>query len=266
MTLLPGKCAVVTPWVRESQRAAFAEAWTLSEPLPDWMILQHDSDGDGCGVTKNNGVRRATELGAEVVVVLDDDCFPSAEAATLPELAAAHLAALSPCQVEMFEAVTSPPSRGTPYSETALTMPVAASMGFWTEVGDYCAVRSLAHRDGPMTFLRRPVFGRYFPLCGMNVAFRPREWSPWCLFVNVPRFDDIWMGWLWQREAYRRGCCFNLAGPLVRHSRQSNVWNNLREEAKFLERSETLWRDVATSPLSSYEDLRSILPKGDRDA
>jgi hypothetical protein len=94
----------------------------------------------------------------------------------------------------------------------------------------------------------------------MNVAFRPADWQPWCRFIDVARFDDIWMGWLWQREAYRRGCCFNLAGPVIRHSRQSNVWRNLRAEARYLEETETLWREIATHPSDDYDVLHDLLP------
>jgi hypothetical protein len=94
----------------------------------------------------------------------------------------------------------------------------------------------------------------------MNIAFKPLDWLPWCRFIDVPRFDDIWMGWLWQKEAYRRGFCFRLDGPMVHHSRQSNVFANLKVEAKHLERNETLWHDIATSPHTEYDDLCKLLP------
>lgn len=256
--------AVVVPWHNPAQRDAFLEAWGV-EGSPDWLVLQHDKDREGCGVTKNKGIREATARGAEIVVVLDDDCYPcdgrfEPAAVSLEILAKAHVAALQPQRVPRFAAVTYPPSRGTPYRETELVMPVAASMGFWVEVGDHCAVRQLAFNGEPMTYFREPKFGRYFPLSGMNLAFRPADWLPWCQFIDVPRFDDIWMGWLWQREAYRRGYCFNLNGPTVRHVRQSNVWANLQQEARYLEANETLWQKIAMHPQDDYDSLRSLLP------
>lgn len=155
----------------------------------------------------------------------------------------------------MVEQVTWPPSRGTPYYARSVTMPVAASMGFWLGIGDYDAPGQLVHgATRPMTFRRDTMFGRYFPLCGMNLAFRASEW-PWCKFVDIPRFDDIWQGFLWQRRAYADGKCFNLAGPLVQHSRQSNVWQNLREEAQNLERNETFWQEVHRLPLQDYNSM-----------
>jgi len=250
---------VVVPWVREEQRDEFLRRWNVVG-RPEWFVLQRDQDASGCGATKNRGVDEAVARGADVVVVLDDDCFPDDSGPiSLPRFAEMHVSALNEQPIPLFQRVTDPPSRGTPYADLSARMPVAASMGFWTNVGDHCAVRQLAV-GGPMSHNRCQIFGRYFPLCGMNLAFRPALWQPWCRFIEVPRFDDIWMGWLWQREAYRRGFCFNLAGPLVHHSRQSNVWRNLREEAQYLERSETLWRDIALHEKSDYDSLRRLLP------
>ena len=258
---------VVVPWHREEEVHEFKQAWRIGDDVPHWLILQQDKDRSGCAVTKNRGVARALEeadMENIVVVVLDGDCFPSKEVATLSELAEAHIRALRPQPVRMFEAVTDPPSRGTPYEELDIMMPVAASMGYWLKVGDYCAPRQLTHGAmKPMEFKRETMFARYFPLCGMNLAFRPMEWKPWCNFINVDRFDDIWQGWLWQHEAYRTGFCFNLNGPLITHSRQSNVWSNLAAEAKHLEVNETLWREIAASGfcgVHEYENLRALLP------
>ena len=220
----------------------------------------HDANAEGCATMKNRGVTRAlTERDAMTVVVLDDDCFPTSDTPDIDTLRLGHLAALEPAFVPEFKVVCDPPSRGTPYYELRNQRPVAASVGFWTNVGDFCAVRQLA-QPGPMSFDQTPIFGHYFALCGMNLAFRPRDWLPWCRFIDVNRYDDIWMGWLWQREAYRRGHCFNLGGPIVEHSRQSNVWVNLKQEAEFAEQTETLWQKIAMHSSNDYDDLRSLLP------
>lgn len=253
------KTAVVVPWVTDAEIESFLSEWKVSDK-PEWLVLQRDEKREGCGVTKNKGIAEAMRRNAEIVVVLDGDCYPTEEAPTLENLMAAHLKALEPQQVLMFDTVTEPASRGTPYAKLTIEMPVAASMGFWTQVGDYCAVRQLAHAGTPMTFKRETIHGKYFPLCGMNVAFNPWKWRPWCDFINVSRFDDIWMGWLFEREAYRRGHCFNLNGPLIRHARQSNVWRNLHDEVKFLLENEVLWMKIATAESNDYETLRKLLP------
>lgn len=254
-----GGYAVVVPWVDEAQIISFLDAWRVPHTIPDWLILQHDEHREGCAVTKNRGVEQAVARGADLVVVLDDDCYP-AEVESLEDHVSLHRRALDPQEVEMFEIVTSPPSRGTPYGDLTVRMPVAASTGFWTEIGDYDAARQLVYQARPMIFNRKAVHGRWFPLCGMNLAFRPTEWDPWCRFIDVPRFDDIWMGWIWQKEAYRRGFCFNLNGPLVRHARQSDPWRNLRVEAEYLEASELLWREIVLSPEEDYDKLCGLLP------
>jgi len=249
---------VVVPWINVDQLGRWLTAWNITV-VPSWLLTVQDEHCDGCARTKNRGVDIAVDAGAEVVVILDDDCFPTQW--TLEQHARLHMECLAPQAVEsMFVAVTDPPSRGTPYFDRSVTMPVAASMGFWKGIGDYDAARQLAHREAPMVYDYQTIHGRYFPLCGMNVAFRPAEWDPWWRFVDVPRFDDIWSGWMWQREAYDRGCCFNLNGPEIRHVRQSNPWRNLQVEARHLEVNETLWKQIAVHPDPTYENLSRLLP------
>lgn len=251
------RITVVVPWHNQSQLDLFLESWGV-EFSDDRVLFQQDYNREGCAITKNKGIRKAIDEGAEIVVVLDDDCFPE-EGQTLESLIVGHEKALQPQQVELFQAITEPASRGTPYFTRTIEMPVAASMGFWSHIGDYDAPGQLVHgATRPMEFNQTTIWQRYFPLCGMNLAFRSEEW-PWCQFINVSRFDDIWQGFLWQRKAYAQGQCFNLAGPEVRHSRQSNVWENLRDEAKNLERNETIWREIHSMPLTSRAYMMHLL-------
>jgi hypothetical protein len=250
---------LVVAWHNRRQRDSFLSEWQLSGDEP-WLVLQEDKRREGCARTKNAAIDAARQNGADTVVVLDDDCFPSETCPSVTELLAGHQEALKPQAVPMFLSVANPPSRGTPFHSNSIEMPVAASMGFWQGVGDYDAPSQLVYGPKhPMSFKRQTVYGRYFPLSGMNLAFR-LSWLPWCRFIDVPRFDDIWMGWLFQKEAYRQGYCFNLSGPMVRHSRQSNVWSNLRDETRYLEKSETLWREIALSGETEYDALRKLLP------
>ena len=251
---------VVVPWYDEKQLGQWLDAWGIN-PYPPWLHLIQDETRAGSGATKNRGIFDAIAAGAEIVVVLDDDCYPS-DVNHIPSLEGfveLHVEALQPQPVALFEIVTEPPSRGTPFKNHYVKMPVAASMGFWEGVGDYDGLRQLVYDGADMTFATGALHGRYFPLSGMNLAFRV-DWMPWCSFVDVPRFDDIWMGWMWQRNAYDHGYCFNFNGPRVRHARQSNVWNNLQVEAVHLERNETLWSDIATHPDPTYDKLCALLP------
>ena len=113
-----------------------------------------------------------------------------------------------------------------------------------------------------MEFKRKTIFGRYFAWCGMAVAFRS-EWWPYCSFVeDVGRMDDIWGGLIFQRFAYSIGHCFNLNGPMIRHSRQSNVWANLAVEAPFLESNESAWQRVLVEQNLDYESLLRAVKGG----
>lgn len=256
---------IIVPWHNKEQISKFLEAWGVDFGDPRF-IFQQDTLKEGCARTKNAGLKAAIDQGVETVIVLDDDCFPLAESLYFKDrvdaFIEAHLTALLPLEVELFKQVTMPPSRGTPYFNRTVKLPVAASMGFWQEIGDYDAVHQLAlGATHPMEFDKSPVFGNYFPLCGMNLAFKPKDWWPWCQFVDVPRFDDIWQGFLWQKKAYSTGHCFNLGGPVVRHSRQSDVWANLRDESVNLKHNETAWQKVHNSKLDNYETaLAMILP------
>jgi hypothetical protein len=222
------KAKVVVAWVSQQELDAFMEAWSLNT-VPEFLHLQRDVDREGCGATKNRGVQAAAASGAEIVVVLDGDCYPAEDAPTLEELVEDHVLALEPQDVQIYAAVTYPHSRGVPYHDASMCIrvPVACSMGFWLNVPDYCAPRQLsfAAEGSDMVFHRETVYERYFPLCGMNIAFKPADW--------------------W---------------PLITHSRQSNVWKNLIDEARYLEQTETLWREIATHHYGDYASLLSLLP------
>lgn len=265
MNILGKQTIIVVPYHNPAQIQKFCAQWGVEDMDKDTLTLFcHDSAGCGCARTKNAGVRCAVEeYNAEIVVILDDDCYPvPGSGMNLAKFAEAHVKNLiTPCPVEMFEAITNPRSRGTPRFYTTKLYPVAASIGFWRGSGDFSAVDDLASVKGSMIgFTMRSIFGRYFALSGMNIAFRPKDWLPWCQFIDVPRYDDIWMGLLWQKEAYRRGFCFSFNGPEVFHDKQSNKFANLRHEAKWLEENETLWLKILESEATDYATLRALLP------
>ncbi len=255
-----GKAVVVVAWHNPEQIAEFKREWRVEEGDP--VIFQEDKNGEGCAITKNKGIKKAYNSGADIICVLDDDCFPESKnfyPYDIRGFILEHKAALQPQAVQRVVATTIPNSRGTPYYHTHMKMPVAASMGFWTGVPDFDAIAALQlGPDATVKFNQRMVYGEYFPFCGMNFAFR-REWVDSAVLIDAARWDDIWMGWIWEKVAYENGFCFNLCGPVVRHSRQSNVWRNLREESLYIEQNETLWEKIAKAPFGvSAGSLRSM--------
>lgn len=247
------KYAVVTPWHRVEVKDQFLREWGVRS-VPNWLFLQQDAEHEGCARTKNKGILRAIQAGADIIVVLDDDCYPEAKGMPLAEFVQCHVEALKPQPATAYISTTDPPSRGTTYFNRTITRPIAASMGFWSGVPDYDAAGQLRHSDTQPRFNQSVIYGLYFPLCGMNIAFHALQW-PWCQFINVPRFDDIFAGYIWQKKAYACGEAFNLAGPTVRHARQSNVFSNLKAEAELLERNETLWSAISAAQLDSHDNL-----------
>lgn len=251
------KYCVVIPWHNPDQLGKFLTAWGLNidvswdlKVCPNWLVLQQDKYKDGCAVTKNKGIAEAMKKSPEVVIILDDDCYPIVYPdrlvdSLLEQFAESHLEALGPQSVQLYEPVTYPPSRGTPYFNRTVAMPVAASMGFWTGSGDFDACAELMQeRDRKeVHFKQEPMFWRFFPFSGMNCAFKTEFWPHFEFIENVGRFDDVFMGYKLQAEAYKRKHCIALNGPIVRHERQSKIWTNLRVEAEFMEENETWWQN-----------------------
>lgn len=255
------KTLVVVPWHNPEQLAKFRDEWD-DDGIGDYRVIyQQDKTKAGCASTKNAGIQEAMSRGADAVVILDDDCFPTSEAPTLNTLIRKHEECLCADTGDLFLKVTTPPNRGTPYFNSSHpTKKVAASIGFWTNVPDQDACGQLVRGGNvEMTFRREIVRHQYFAMSGMNIAFW-LKWWPFCQFQPHERFDDIFQGFIFQRRAYSEGYCFNLGGPLVKHSRQSNIWSNLRAEAKYIEANETVWQKIAESPSSEYEDLVKLLP------
>jgi len=244
------KVKVVVPWHNQKQKDEFLEAWGLRES-DERLILQRDIRKEGCAITKNRGIQEALRDEADVIMVLDDDCYPATPHTTFSDFVSGHLKALKPQEVIMCVPTILPQPRGTPYEKKTIKMPVAASLGFWTDYPDLDAISALVLGPQPdeVRYLTSPVHGKVFPFCGMNFAFR-REWveNGCAQLVNIPRWDDIFMGWIWEKVAYEQGHCFNFGGPFVRHIRQSNIWKNLKEEVPYLEQNETLWSAVYCSP------------------
>lgn len=236
---------IIVPWHKEEVKQGFMEAWNLLT-IPQWLLLEQDIEKIGCAQMKNELIKKAYEMGAEVIGVLDSDCYPVGDM-NLQDWIEGHIIALENQEVEMFEVITKPQSRGTPYYNRTIKMPVAASIGFWEGVPDWDAVSQIVRGDEKMTFSRKTIYGKHFAFSGMNFAFH-RQWIDCAQLFNIERFDDIFMGFIWQKKAYELKYCFNLNGPLVYHSRQSNAWNNLKIESEYLEQNEVIWQDIYNLP------------------
>lgn len=142
--------------------------------------------------------------------------------------------------------------RGVPYYARTRRWPCVLNHGLWTNVPDYDAPTRLSQARSPGEFI--PVeqtipVGRYYPMCGMNIAFLPTM-APAMYFMLMgssfpfDRFGDIWCGIISKRISDHLGYAINSGSPSVVHRCASNVWDNLQKEAVSLRLNEELWTAI----------------------
>lgn len=273
----PPRIAIVVPTIRETGISEFLAAWGAEfrevtvlvvednpEPTFDvsrrgivhvsWQDIQKDLGSLAWIIPRRTdcvrsyGYWRAWRDGAQVIITLDDDCFPDG-----PGFVEQHLVRLGEGRENAWVSTgdgTLP--RGIPYHATERSVQCVLNHGLWTGVPDFDApTQLLSSRIGGEFVPRDQTIprGRYFPMCGMNLAWRAAL-TPAMYFLLMgqgepyDRFGDIWCG-----VAAKRICDHLLLGvnsgrPLVRHQRASNVWANLRKEAAGLAVNEEYWQAV----------------------
>jgi reversibly glycosylated polypeptide len=210
----------------------------------------------------------------DMIVTLDDDCYPTG--ARGEAFLQTHWQRLEEGgTTEAWQATgTGMITRGYPYHNFRRRWRCVLNHGMWNRVPDYDAPTQLvqARLGHPFGFENQTIpVGRYFPMCGMNVAFRP-EVVPAFYFMLMgrdyafDRFGDIWAGVFVKKICDHLGASINSGDPPVDHQRASNVWANLRKEAPGLEINETLWTAVDATRLAGttfgecYRELAQALP------
>ena len=290
------RVALVVPSNRTEQLAQFLDAW--ADAAWDDTVVVYDGPRADCSLELQNGViycwddveplvgeaswifsRRdsacrsfgflqAVRRGADIVITLDDDCYPLTSS-DVSSFVAEHRRNLEqpPAWVSSVPGMR---VRGMPFADPDLVWdgpPVLVSMGLWSDVPDLSAVETLAlnsalHGEHRAILTRfRPTGGtrvmsphQFFPFCGMNFAFR-REVLPALYFPLMgetspyARFDDIWCGLLLQRMLSRTDGLITVGEPWVRHTRASDAFDNLVKEAPGIAANESYWQVLQTLPL-----------------
>lgn len=292
---------VVVPSVRQDSLAGFLAAWgeelagatilvVQDGPEPSFAVagenVRHvawcDIDEQlgehawviprGSGCVRSFGIWAAQQMGAEMIVALDDDVRPDPRHRGFLEAHRARLhGACDPAWVSTLDAAK---PRGLPYYETAREPVVVLNHGLWSGVPDFDAATQLlsSRLEIPGDWSDRTIpRGSYFPMCSMNLAWRP-EFSAAMYFLLMgpaypfDRFGDIWGGILAKRVADHLGLAVNSGSPGVRHERASNVFSNLAKESRGLAANETFWRAVdsvvltAETVAGAYAQLAERLP------
>ena len=261
--VVPPKVVVVVPTIRPESMREFEKAWwplfnkhliTLitvydgETPTVETQLNAKDILGKYAGAITNfnGGVRN---LGfayvakylpeVETIITLDDDTRPIGD--TIKD----HLAVLSRRVPISWMSTASEYMRGFPY-KVRDEAEVVLSHGVWEGVADWDAPTQLvkgAHRE--VQFPKMPIpKGIYYPHCIMNTAFK-RKMLPYMYqappALGVARADDIWCGITAKREIDKRGWAAVTGYARVHHERESNVYKNLQDEAKFIKLNETFW-------------------------
>lgn len=176
----------------------------------------------------------------EYVLTLDDDTLPYGD--TIQD----HLDALKSKVPVSWLSTASEYMRGFPYGirEEA---EVVLSHGVWHGVADWDAPTQLTLGNRPVTFYKGPIpKGVFYPMCIMNVAFKRKlipyfYQAPMGRKVGLDRFADIWSGIESKKVIDEKGWAVVSGKAAVRHERASNVFTNLKKEAKGLEFNEDFW-------------------------
>lgn len=279
--------AVICPTNRPTSLAAWWNAWReefLSHDAKMYVVWDDEKTwkeiddrlGDDAWIISRRssairswGFLNAYWDGAEQFITLDDDCLPFTT-----DFVDHHLAALNH-RGQWLSTIQGLRPRGMP--DDTQGFPVAINHGLWVNVPDLAGADQLIN-PGPYKYQTPTQYmpaGMYFPMSGMNLAFRrdvaPLMWfglqgsdpggNPW----GFDRYDDIWCGLLAKRVLDHCGLCVRSGTPLVFHARASDPVVNEAKEQSGRVVNEWLWRAVShtrllgENPLAAYRDLAQTL-------
>jgi hypothetical protein len=244
-----------------------------------WADIQKDFGKDGWIFSrKNAGIRsygfwKAYQLGADVIVTIDDDCYPIDD-----KFIQNHQDNLKQKAPEFWVGTYPHPdfnfTRGIPYTVRNKRQ-VVVSHGLWTNKIDLDGRTELNHPG-----LNLPIYpplrqfiprGSYYPMCSMNLAFA-RQVTPLMYFPlmgsdpagrpwGYDRFDDIWAGIFSKKICDHLNLAVVNGSPFVEHRKASDPGINAIKEENGIRTNEVLWSAVdrvrlsGTSPASCYIEL-----------
>jgi Reversibly glycosylated polypeptide len=297
---------VVVPSARETSLLGFLDAWRhelagatilVVEDGPERTFaaeganVRHfarcdieDALGDvawviprGTGCIRSFGCWLAHQMRPDMIVALDDDTRPDP---AQPGFLDAHWSRLQraadPAWVSTLEAAS---PRGMPYFTTDREPLVVLNHGLWSGAPDFDAPTQLLSSRVEISAAwsdQTIPRGRYFPMCSMNLAWRPEFTAAMYFLLMGPaypfdRFGDIWGGVLAKRVADHLGFAVNSGSPGVLHERASDVFANLAKESRGLAANETFWRAADSVVLTAetvpgaYAELAERLPLEQED-
>lgn len=236
-----------------------------------WIIPRYNAS------VRSFGYWKAVQEKPDMIVTIDDDCYPIANGRRKGNgstgFLAAHWRNLQSTVTLGWERTADFYTRGFPYAVRD-SAPVVISHGLWCGIPDLDAPTQLVtpHLQVPESPGVKVIpRGTFFPMSGMNLAFRPQV-APAMYFLLMgrdwpyDRFDDIWAGVLAKKVCDHLGLAVSSGEPTVDHRRASNVFKNLQKEAAGIEANEYFWQAVDSIQLEGrsvracYKELAEKLP------
>jgi hypothetical protein len=197
------------------------------------------------------GFLKAANQDCDLIISMDDDCYILNS--LFVKQHATRLAGTGSDRA-WIKTANGYATRGHPYSFLERSDPVFINHGMWTNVPDYDAPTQLLSMREPRAFepLAQTIpRGKYYPMCGMNVAFRPAM-LPAMYFLLMgmdvsgriwpyDRFGDIWCGVIAKKICDHLRLAVTSGPPLIEHQRASDVFKNLAKETNGLRINEKFW-------------------------
>jgi hypothetical protein len=278
------KVIIVVPTIRESCIIDFLEAWkkqfesytvivvednperTFNINYPNvlhfsWLDIDKELGENSWIIPRRTdcirsfGYYKAYLLGADIIITLDDDCYPLDD-----NFIEYHIKRLTFGDENAWESsLENLTPRGVPYFNLKRNRECLLNHGLWEGVPDYDAVTQLTEQrqKSEIKWIDKTIsVGKYFPMCGMNIAWK-RELTPAMYFLlmgqsyEYDRFGDIWCGVIAKKIIDHLGFAVNSGSPAILHKRASNVFKNLKKELPGLSVNEEFWQKIDSIKLTS---------------
>jgi len=244
-----------------------------------WQDIKKDfGDEEWIFSRQNAGIRsygfwKAWKKGADIIITLDDDCYPVDS-----DFVMQHVRNLSLKAPEKWFGTFPHPdfmfTRGVPYTIRDM-YPVVISHGLWSRNLDLDGMTQKKHPNLNIVPYPPSLFfvpkGSYFPMCSMNLAFtrdaiplmyfplmgKDTEGTPW----GFDRFDDIWAGIFAKKILDHLGLSVANGSPFVEHRKASDAASNIRKERAGIKINESFWQWVDAvkltqkTPVACYREL-----------
>lgn len=206
---------------------------------------------------RNYGFWRACQMNADVIITLDDDCYPAEN-----NFVKKHLDNLNFKTAEDWFPVYPNPdwmyTRGFPYL-IRNKLAVMVSHGLWSGALDLDAKVDVKLpkllNENPYPPIRQVIpFNCFYSMSSTNLTFRS-EITPLMFFPMMGfdpqgkawkynRYDDIWAGIFSKKIMDHLKMRVVNGSPFVEHRKASKPTNNLKKESSGLKTNEILWKRV----------------------